>query len=432
MKILQFGAGNFLRAYWNLMLEQMNNELGTNFTTILAQSTPTGQVEEIAAAKKFHVLLRGYVNDEYKEELYPITNCTEAVNQYQDLDKFKHIANDPELCAVVSNTTEAGIYYEKNHIKPHNFPSFLAFAMNERANAKLSPLFIIPMELIEHNGKMLKEYIISYGKDFGYSQNFVDYVNSCYFYDTLVDRLVPGYPHDVAARLEKEIGQDKFLTSGEFFHLLVLEGSSDILNIFPFDKTDLNVILTADKLSFYRDRKVRLLNGAHTVSVPIALYHGIEEVDKFVSHEKFGPWLLDIMHKEIAFAMDDSKETHAYADEVVNRFKNPSLGHKFRSIALNSISKTNTRFRPTIIDYYKKTGEVPNGITASIRAMLKMYDCENGVQKDLPNGELVLKDFSELHGATKLEGKLKSIFQGLDDEIINKLISVINSHKAHS
>ena len=203
--------------------------------------------------------------------------------------------------------------------------------------------------------------------------------------------------------------------------MLVIEGDPEISRVIPFDKAGLNVVVTSDRLAFYRDRKVRILNGCHTASVPVALSAGIEEVDKFASHEKYGAWMREMAHEEIAFAMGDAPETHDYADDIIERFRNPALGHKFRSIALNSIAKCNTRLRPTLEDYYAKTGVVPRHMTKGILSMADLYS-HGPVNENLPGGPLDLADYKDLAGTSPAD-ILESMFPGLDVRIMKALLN---------
>ena len=286
--VLQFGEGNFIRAFFDWMLQKINERTGMKNEVFLIQPIPEGRLENILrAGGKYHVLLRGYENGEYKEVLDRVEVIKDGVNPFKDYSKLLEAGKIPELKVVVSNTTEAGIFYRKME-KAENYPSMLAEILYERFKNNLSPLYILPLELIENNGDKLKECIIKYAKDWNYPKGFFDYLESCKFYNTLVDRIVPGFPKDIAEEIFKKIGEeDENLTSGELFHLFVIQGDPSIFEILPFDKAVLNVILT-DNLKFSRDRKVRILNGCPTSMVPVGLLTGIECVQAFAEHEKCG------------------------------------------------------------------------------------------------------------------------------------------------
>lgn len=398
MKILQFGGGNFLRCFFDWMLQKVSDATGIPYEVTLVQLTEGEPVFEIAECGGYHTLLRGYDGDEYVETLDEVRVIRNAVSPFTDPDAFLEAGlSDIEL--VVSNSTEAGIFHDPTARAPHNYPSFLALLLNARARRGLPPIMIMAMELNDRSGDLLKKNLTRYGESLGYGDEFNAYVAACTFYNTLVDRIVPGYPADAAERVFERIGRvDPWLTSGERFHLFVIEGDKKILEKIPFDRAGLNVVVTDDKLDFYHDRKVRILNGAHTSSVPVALLSGVERVDEFASHPRHAPWLKALMHDEICAALDDAAETHAYADEVLARFRNPALGHSFRSIALNSVAKCDARLTPTLRDFHKKYDALPPKMTEAVRKMFALYG--DGPVATLPGGPLALTDYAQLRGTT--------------------------------
>ena len=422
MKILQFGGGNFLRCFFDWMLQRVEDATDREYEVTLVQLTTGEPVFEIAQAGGYHVLLRGYEGAKYVETLDDVRVIKDAVSPFVDLDTYlKAGLGDIEL--ILSNSTEAGIYFDPEAKKPHNYPSFLALLLDERARRGLPPVMIMAMELNDRSGDLLKKTLLAYGASFGYGDVFADYLESCLFYNTLVDRIVPGYPADAAERIFEKLGRrDKWLTSGELFHLFVIEGDEKILEKIPFGAAGLNVIATQDRLDFYHDRKVRILNGAHTSSVPMALMAGIENVDAFASDPGYASWLRGMMHDEICFAIDDAAETHDYADEVLTRFKNPALGHRFRSIALNSVSKADTRMSPTLRDYYKKTGKVPPRMTEAADKLCELY--AHGPTAQLPGGPLELGDYAQIGGEGR-EAMLASFFPSLSAEVREAMLHVI-------
>ena len=422
IKILQFGEGNFIRCFLDWMIQKVADATGTDYKVTLGQPTPRGAALKTADGAPWHVLLRGCENGTYTERLDLVDVVEKGINPFEDPDSLYACAEDPDYALVASNTTEAGIFYEHGRGEPHNYPSFLAAFLYKRMRHGLSPLLVMPLELIDRNGDNLKDAVLRYASEWGCDERFFTWLEGVKFYNTLVDRIVPGYPADAADRIEKQLGyKDHFLSSGELFHMLVIEGDPEISRVIPFDKAGLNVVVTSDRLAFYRDRKVRILNGCHTASVPVALSAGIEEVDKFASHEKYGAWMREMAHEEIAFAMGDAPETHDYADAIIERFRNPALGHKFRSIALNSIAKCNTRLRPTLEDYYAKTGVVPRHMTKGILSMADLYS-HGPVNENLPGGPLDLADYKDLAGTSPAD-ILESMFPGLDARIMKALLN---------
>jgi tagaturonate reductase len=423
VKILQFGGGNFLRCFFDWMLQRVSDATGIEYEATLARLTSDEPVFDIAAAGEYHVLLRGYEGEKYAETLDAVRVIKNAVDPAENPHEYIE-AGCGDISLIVSNSTEAGIFFDQTAASPHNYPSRLAALLERRARGHLSPVMIMAMELNDRSGDLLKKTVLQYGQSFAYGTEFFDYVESCPFYNTLVDRIVPGYTADAAARVFQKIGrEDKWLTSGELFHLFVIEGDKHILGVIPFDRAGLNVIVTDDKLDFYHDRKVRILNGAHTASVPVALLNGVENVDAFASHPEHSAWLSEMTHGEICRAMDDSAETHAYADDVLARFKNPALGHKFRSIALNSVAKANTRLRPTLEDYFNKEGKTPPLMTGAIGKLCELYG--HGETAELPGGPLELKDFARIKGPS-LSDRIESFFPALPAALKEALLSELS------
>jgi tagaturonate reductase len=421
VKILQFGSGNFLRCFFDWMLQKTADATGIRYEVTLAQLTPNGPAYEIAGAREYHVLLRGYDGPEYVETLDAVSVIKNAVSPISGIDEYLR-AGCEDISLIVSNSTEAGIFFDPQAKEPHNYPSRLALLLDRRAGRSLPPLMIMAMELNHRSGDLLKNTLLRYGESFGYGKKYFDYLSRCDFYNTLVDRIVPGYPRDAVGVASKIGREDKWLTSGERFHLFVIEGNRRILDEIPFDKAGLDVIVTADKLEFYHDRKVRVLNGAHTASVPVALQAGVECVDAFASTEPHASWLSGMIHEEICRAMDDSAETHAYARDVTARFRNPALGHKFRSIALNSVSKADARMTPTIADHFKKTGKVPPKMTEAAARLFELYS--QGPVASLPGGPLELGDFSQLKGRSPRE-MAESFFPSLPEDAKEALIHAV-------
>ena len=414
MKILQFGGGNFLRCFFDWMLQKVEDATDRRYEVTLVQLTEGEPVFEIAAGGGYHVLLRGYEGEEYVETLDEVRVIKDAVSPFTDRAAYLR-AGLEDVGLILSNSTEAGIFHDPAAKAPHNYPSFLALLLNERAKHGLPPVMIMAMELNDRSGDLLRKTLFEYGQSLGYGPLFADYVAHCAFYNTLVDRIVPGYPADAAERVFKKIGhEDRWLTSGELFHLFVIEGDERILEKITFGAAGLNVIVTQDRLDFYHDRKVRILNGAHTSSVPVALMAGIENVDAFAADPRYSSWLHELMHREICYAIDDAKETHDYADEVLTRFRNPALGHRFRSIALNSVAKADARMSPTLADYFRKSGRIPPRMTEAAGRLCELY--AHGPLAELPGGPLELVDYAQIRGESR-EAQLESFFPSLPVEV---------------
>lgn len=420
VKILQFGEGDFARGFLGWMLQKVAAASGRDYHVTLVQDAPKGTAREIAAAGSYHVLLRGYENGKYAERLDRVDVIKRGVNPFEERDVFYAIAEDPAYAVVASDTAGAGIFYERGHAEPHNYPSFLAEFLRRRMWCGLQPPLMLPLERIDRNGDRLRETIRRYASEWGWGEKFFTWLDGAVFYNTLADRLVTGYPEDAAGRIEEQLGRgDPYLSSGEHFHLLVAEGPPEISRVIPFDAAGLNVVVTPGQIGAYRDRKVRVLGGLRTASVPVALQVGIEEVDKFARHEWHSLWMRELAHKEIVHAIGGAPEALDYADSVAERFRNPALGHKFRSIAANSIAKCNARLRPTLEGYFEKEGALPPIMTDAVLSMVRLYS-EGPTNTSLPGGPLALSDYAGLKGGAP-EDILDAMFPGLDGGIMRAL-----------
>lgn len=424
--VLQFGEGNFLRAFFDWMLQQINDSCGMDHGVFLVQPIPEGRVKVLLDRPEYTVWLRGMEGGRLQERLERVRVIRDGVNPFEDFGKLLRAAEAPGLRLVVSNTTEAGIHYAPQGVEaPRTFPAMLTRALFARFRQQGSPLAVLPFELIERNGQTLKAYVLKHALDWDYPAAFRDYVDACRFYDTLVDRIVPGYPKDEADELSRRIGgPDPNAVCGEWFHLLVIEGEDGpVFEAFPFRKAGLNVIFT-DRLSFYRERKVRVLNGCHTGSVGTGLLGGVELVRDFALHPTYGQRLRTLAHEEIVRAFSDNEETHGYAEQVLERFQNPSIQHSLRAIALNSIAKMNTRVRPTLVDYHRTFGRWPALMLEGVADMVELY--RRGPVAALPKGPFELADFAQLPGTSTRE-ILAAFFPGLEGVLLDDMAHAVEA-----
>lgn len=369
VKVMQFGEGNFMRAFVDWMINRMNKENIFNGAVQIVQPLPQGMCDQINAQDGLYtVILRGV---EYGKvvETTELVDCVKGcLNPATQWDEIIKTACLPELRFVFSNTTEAGIEYRPG---VDTFPSKLARIVTARCNAGLKGLIFIPCELIEHNGSKLKECILKYLDD----KKVIDYVNNeCIFCNTLVDRIVAGYPREEAPKYWEKLGyRDNLLVSGEPFHFFVIEAPAGVEEELPFVKAGLNVMFTND-MTPYRTRKVRFLNGAHTASVPAAHLAGFTFVDEMVRDPYFNGYLRAILFDEIFPTVNlPENEKREYAESVLERFANPYAQHRLLSITLNSVSKWKVRALPTILDYQKMFGRLPPNLTKSMASLIDFY-----------------------------------------------------------
>lgn len=371
-KVIQFGEGGFLRGFVDWMIQIVNEKTDSGIGVTVVQPIKEGMCDVLAAqGYKYTHICRGAEGVDTKK-VEVITGC---VKPYDDFDKYIALADSPEYRFIVSNTTEAGICFDENdkiEDRPaKSFPGKLTQLLVERFKKNLDGFVFLPCELIDKNGDNLRECILKYADLWELGDDFKRWIKEeNIFCNTLVDRINTGYPKEEAEELAPD---DKMLNTSEYFHLWVIEGYNGLFNEIPFDKCDLNIILT-DKLENYRTRKVRILNGAHTSMVAYSLLEGIETVREAVSDEKMRAFLNQCIFEEIIPTLDLPKEELIdYANSVLSRFENPYIKHYLSSIALNSVSKFKVRVLPSILEYKKRFSKLPENLIYAFAKLIEFY-----------------------------------------------------------
>ena len=387
VRVMQFGEGNFLRAFIDWMFDVMNKQGKFNGLVQLVQPLAAGMGKMINEQDGLYTLiLRGISGGKVIEKREIIESVKGCLNPYEEWDKVIECAVSNDLRFVFSNTTEAGIEYKPEPYTPgkvqNTYPAKLTALVFERwkkfAGAPDKGLIFIPCELIDKNGITLKKYMLQYASDWNFDPNFGKWLEeSCLFVNTLVDRIVAGYPRDEAAKIEAELGyEDKLIDCGEIFHFFVIEGPKSLLKELPYDQCGLNVTIT-DNQTPYRTRKVRFLNGAHTADVPASILGGLTFVDEMMNDPEFGKMTRKAIFNEIFHTVNlPEEEKKFFADSIVERFLNPFAHHRLLSISLNSISKWNVRVQPSLEDYTKLKGKLPDVLAFSLAALLRFYRLE--------------------------------------------------------
>lgn len=375
-KIIQFGEGGFLRGFADWMVKILNEEADFNASVVVVQPIEKGMCKILENQNcNYTHIMRGLRDGKPVVEEKYIDVISGCVEPYEDFDKFLALAENPDARFVVSNTTESGIAFSRDDTPekaPHiTFPAKVTLLLKKRFDLNQKGFIFLPCELIEENGKTLKKYILDYASLWGFGEEFKKFVNEeNIFCNTLVDRIVTGYPKDEDLPLK---ATDNMLNTSELFHLWVIEGPESIKKEIPFDKTNLNVIFT-DNLDMYRTRKVRILNGAHTSMIPYAMLKGIETVRDCMENEEMYAFLNKCVFEEIIPTLDmNESELIGYANEVFERFKNPFIKHLCASISLNSISKFKVRVLPSLLEYVKRFGKKPENLTFSLAKLIEFY-----------------------------------------------------------
>lgn len=384
VRILQIGDGNFLRAFVDWMVDVTNGAGLFNGEVIMAQPLERGIADLMKAQDNlFTVLLRGVQNGEQVQSKRIVSCVKDTLNPYAQWGAMLATMQDPSLRFVVSNTTEAGIAYVAealvDGVCPANFPAKVTALLLARFKAfggsAQSGLVFLPCELIEANGSKLRTYVLQFAEAWKLPAEFVAWVKEHnIFCNTLVDRIVPGFPAAEAEALYAESGYvDPLMVAAEPFLLWVIEGPDRLAEELPLHKAGLDVVWT-DDLQPYRTRKVRILNGAHTASSLAAFCSGLDTVRSMTEDPVVSKYLNTVMFDEIVpFVPLPDSERRAYAETIMERFANPHIRHELISIALNSVSKWQVRVLPTVKDYVAEHGKAPVGLSFSLAALLNFY-----------------------------------------------------------
>lgn len=412
--VIQFGTGNFLRGFADCFIDKMNRQGIYDGKIVIVSPTDSKTVDILVSQNcKYNLYLRGIENGREISERTEIDAVSRAINPYADFKGFLCLAHNPDFRFIISNTTEAGIEYvpdNKFEDRPaKSFPAKLTQLLYERFKAELNGFIIFACELIDNNGKELEKCVLKYAKQWELGEDFYKWIISeNKFCNTLVDRIVTGYPKDEAESLFKEIGYtDKLLNTAEIFHLWVIEGCFE--DELPLKKAGFNVIWT-DDVTPYKKRKVRVLNGAHTSMVFPAMLVGIETVGECLNDELINGYLREILFKCIIPALGENDGNTAFANAVLERFANPYIKHRLKSISLNSVSKFSVRVLPTILDYKSINGAYPKPLVFSLACLIECYKTqtpqdneaviayikENDVKSILSNAGLWGYDLSDM------------------------------------
>lgn len=404
VKIVQYGEGNFLRTFVDLYFHILNTE-GGNYRVNIVKPIPFGSLEKFGKQdNKYHVVLRGVASGRDVENVYRVECLESVIDPFQDSDSYYALARDKELKIIVSNTTEAGICFnERDSIdgfEQITYPAKLTKFLLERYREGLDGVYILPVELIDNNADELKRCVDRYIALWKLPPAFKEWNDTCNFYcNTLVDRIVSGFPRDeeTVEHLYDLIGErDELVSVGEPFGLWVVENKGNISDYIVAGEHNIEVILT-DHIGYYKNRKVRVLNGSHTNLVAAGLILGAETVHDCMKDEKLSRFVETTLQNEIIpFVSDDIAKTAVFAESVKSRFLNPYLNHRLTSISLNSVSKWRARVLPSFKDYYRKNGKLAPNLTIGFSYLMALYasvvKSGGSYTAKLAKGEIPLQD----------------------------------------
>ena len=401
-KVIQFGEGNFLRAFVDWIIWKTNQKTDFNAGVVVVQPIEKGMVDVLNDQEGlYHVNLQGIDKGEAVDSVEMIDVINGGINPYRDFDEYLSLAENPDIRFVISNTTEAGIAFDPScrltdrpaSSYPGKLTQLLYHRYNHFKGEHSKGLMILPCELIFLNGRELKKCIYQYIELWQLPEGFRKWFEqSCGVYCTLVDRIVPGYPKDTIDVIHKRIGfEDRLVVKGEAFHLWVIEAPASVAEEFPADKAGLNVLFV-DSEAPYHDRKVTLLNGPHTVLSPVGYLSGLDTVKECVEDAEVGAFVRKVMYEELMKTLDlPESELQAFADSVIERFLNPYVKHFVTSIMLNSFPKYKTRDLPGLKKYLERTGTLPQGLVLGLAAIITYY--KGGMRGDVeivPNDDAAI------------------------------------------
>jgi tagaturonate reductase len=428
-RIIQFGEGNFLRAFTDWMVNKMNQEIDFNAGIEVVQPLPLGMVDRLNDQQGlYHVYLKGIKEGQPVKEFTLIEAINKGINPYTDYDLYEQAFLNPDIRFIFSNTTEAGIALDESdtlEMKPQqSFPGKVAALLYHRYKAFKGALdkglIFFACELIEKNGDTLKKCVRQHAENWKLGDEFIQWVHqSCAFCNTLVDRIVPGFPKDEIAQLQQELGyEDQLVVVGEYFHFWVIEAPDWVQKEFPAAKAGLDVKFV-DDITPYREQKVLVLNGCHTGSFAVAFLSGLETVREAFEHPVTGRYMRELVEDEVLAVLEGTEqELHIFANKILERFRNPYIRHQWQSIALNAMSKWETRNLPTVLKYYKIYGTLPQKQVFSLAAMIAYFKGEvNGTSYPMQDDQWILDFYREAWA--ECDGSIPSV-----EKLVEKLLGL--------
>ena len=370
-RVIQFGEGNFMRAFVDFFIDNMNEKADFNSKVVLVQPiAPIPGAFDLKDAINeqeglYTLYLRGCENGEKVNKKRIISCVSRCLNAYTDFDAVMACAENPQLRFISCNTTEAGITYDPTcrfedrpaSSYPGKLTQFLYHRFQTFGSQPGKGFLILACELIDDNGKELEKCVLKYASQWNLGQDFIQWLQKeNTFCSTLVDRIVTGFPRTEAPALNEENGyEDNVMDTGEIFGFWVIEGPQSIRTELPFEKAGLPILVTDDHKP-YKQRKVRILNGAHTSMVLGAYLAGQDIVRDCMEDPTIQGFMNKAIYDEIIPTLTLPKEElQDFAASVTERFRNPYIDHALLSISLNSTSKWKARVLPSLKAYaYQK------------------------------------------------------------------------------
>ncbi|OOC13257.1 altronate oxidoreductase [Dickeya dadantii] len=413
-RVIQFGEGNFLRAFIDWQLDLLNEHTDLDAGIVVVRPIDTDFPPALDTQDGLYTTIIRGLNEQGEAVREPrlIRSVNREINVYRQFDDYLTLAHDANIRFVFSNTTEAGISYHADDrltdTPPASFPAKLTRLLFERFNhfngAADKGWVLLPCELIDYNGEKLKELVLRYAAQWELPAAFTTWLNQHNtFCSTLVDRIVTGYPRAEVDALQQELGyQDTFLDTAEYFYLFVIQGPQWLAEELRLNKLKLNVRIV-DDIKPYKERKVAILNGAHTALVPVAFLAGLDTVGESLNDAQIGKFVETTIADEIVPVLDlPHDELVSFAQAVLSRFRNPFIQHQLLSIALNGMTKFRTRILPQLLTYRERHGALPKRLTFALAALIAFYRGErNGDSYPLQDDAHWLERYEVLWGGVR-------------------------------
>ncbi|WP_350327132.1 tagaturonate reductase [Pectobacterium aroidearum] len=393
-RVIQFGEGNFLRAFVDWQLDLLNEHTDLDAGIVIVRPIDSDFPPALDTQDGLYTTIIRGLNEQGEAVREPrlIRSVNREINVYRQFDEYLALAHDPNIRFVFSNTTEAGISYHAddslNDAPPVSFPAKLTRLLYERFchfdGAADKGWVLLPCELIDYNGVALKELVLRYAVQWKLTPTFTAWLNDHNtFCSTLVDRIVTGYPRAEVEALQQEMGyQDTFWDTAEHFYLFVIQGPQWLAEELRLNKLDLNVRIV-DDIKPYKERKVAILNGAHTALVPVAFLAGLDTVGESMDDALIGKFVEKTIAEEIVPVLDlPHDELTSFAQAVLSRFRNPFIQHQLLSISLNGMTKFRTRILPQLLTYRERHGELPARLTFALAALIAFNRGERSGEGD--------------------------------------------------
>lgn len=388
-RVIQFGDGNFLRAFTVWQVQQMNNQGLFEGNVVIVKTQGSPKNENFNTQDHLYTVLLNGIMDEQTVRKPEIMSCvSRVVDPYIEYERFLALAEQDSLKFITSNTTEAGIAYDPkdrlNDAPQNSFPGKLTALLYRRFQLGKQGFTIIPCELIDRNGEQLRSIVLRYAADWNLGNDFMQWIQQeNTFCCSLVDRIVPGFPHDTAAEWEQELGySDRLMVTAEPYLLWVIEGPEEVAERLPLRQAGINAVFTRD-MTLYRERKVHLLNAPHTAMAALGLLAGISTVEEAMTDPDLSVYVQRLLEDELIPMLDLPRpELEEYARTVKERFLNPFIRHELASIFLNSVSKFKARLLPILLRYQQERKDLPKLITLALAALLLAYRGDRLKRKD--------------------------------------------------